>query len=75
MTHDFRPQPDDDHPVRWSPIASGSDQWLSIDDALDRLTRDEPESRPDIETRLMRGDTLRTMFALYTFTPRTPGQS
>ena len=65
MATDFRPEPDEDHPVRWSSMSGNEpDRWISISDAVERLTRDggDPKS---VEVALMGGQLLRTMFATY----------
>lgn len=73
---DARPNPDNEFCVRWED-AGGKEppQFITIETALDRLTRgerpaDRDKARMDTARMLDAGKTIRTPFAYYTLIDR-----
>jgi hypothetical protein len=60
----FVGSPDAEHPIRWEPIGSGDVAWLSLEDAVDRLTRSGGDPAAT-RRRLLAGSRERTLFAYY----------
>jgi hypothetical protein len=69
---DFRPERDAGHPVRWEPAqADEPDKWLSMEDAVERLTRNGQGDPTTTERTLRNGTPLWTAFATYRYEPPT----
>lgn len=66
MTMDSQTAPSPAYCIRWEPAGDPEAAvYITLKTALDRLTRDEPDTRDTMESLLLRGGIARTPFAFY----------